>query len=64
MALCYLTEKRISADFMQHLVVREFTTRRVLLSFTIILIKMSEHATNKNFFASNRLLLFRVAIFD
>jgi len=36
----------------------------VLLSFTIILIKMSEHATNKNFFASNRLLLFRVAIFD
>ena len=33
-------------------------------SFTIILIKMSEHATNKNFFASNRLLLFRVAIFD
>jgi len=40
------------------------TGPRVLLSFTIILIKMSEHATNKNFFASNRLLLFRVAIFD
>ena len=36
----------------------------VLLSFTIILIKMSEYAKFKNFCASNRLLLFRVAIFD